>query len=78
MTEQLKPFPKQLGQKLLSDAVKNESMLQKLYEPARCRYFENVSSSESAAVGSEDPECRLSQNVKVCLHRQRKQKTQWK
>ena len=61
--EQLKPFPKELGQKL--------------YEPARCGYFENVSSSESAAVGSEDPklpsltECEsmFTQTMKVTVHK---------
>ena len=77
MTEQLKPFPKEWGQKLLSDAVKNESMLQKLYEAARRHYFENVSSSESAAVDSEDPElpslteCEsmFTQTMKVTVHK---------
>ena len=69
-TEQLrpKPFPKAFGQKLISDTVKDmdkesemfdfedDSRLQRLYQPARMRYEEKISSHESTATASELPQ----------------------
>ena len=69
-TEQLKPkpFPKALGQKLISDAVKemdkgmekfeceDQSMLHKLYESARIRFQEKSASTTFPPLPSVD-EC---------------------
>ena len=55
----LKPFPKEFGQKMITDVVKemdretdkfefeDQSRLHKLYEPARMRYQKDISSTES-------------------------------
>ena len=69
-TEQLrpKPFPKAFGQKLIADTVKDmdkesdtfdfedDSRLRRLYEPARMRYEEKISSHQSTATPSELPQ----------------------
>ena len=62
-----KPFPKVLGQKLVSDVVKemekgmdkleceDQSILHKLYKPARIRFQQKISSTELAAAASTFP-----------------------
>ena len=69
-TEQLKvkPFPKPFGEKLISDIVKeidrgtdkfefeDQSRLHKLYQPARMRYQEHISSAESTGAATAYPQ----------------------